>query len=159
MPDLISHAASAYLFRNLTSKLKVCQQQFFVLVLLGVFLPDLIARGSAVLDREIFLAAQYFHTPFACFFQTVVISCFFVKSQKATVFWALTTGWMLHQAFDIMQSVLGPGYYFILWPLSNQPFSFGLFPDSAWYCVAFLTTLAAFLTNKSLIKKIKAKIS
>ena len=159
MPDLISHAASAYLFRNLIPRLRICQKQFFILVLLGVFLPDLISRGAMVLAPDFLFIAQYFHTPFACFFQTFVISCFFVKSQKATVFWALTTGWMLHQAFDIMQSVLGPGYYFILWPLSNQSVSFGLFPDSAWYCVAFLTTLAAFLTNKSLIKKIKAKIS
>ena len=153
MPDLISHAASAYLFRNLTLKLRVCQQPFFVLVLAGVFLPDLIARGSAVLDREIFLAAQYFHTPFACFFQSLIISCFFIQSQKVTVFLALTTGWMLHQGFDVMQGVLGPGYYFILWPLSYDAFSLEVFPDSAWYHVAFLTTLMAILTNKALIKK------
>ncbi|HAK38186.1 MAG TPA: hypothetical protein DCM60_08065, partial [Nitrospina sp.] len=97
--------------------------------------------------------------PFACFFQTFIISCFFVKSQKVTVFWAITTGWVLHQAYDVMQGVLGPGYYFILWPLSSQAFSFGIFPDSAWYYVAFLTTLTALLTNKTLIKRIKEKMS
>ena len=157
MPDLISHAASAYVFRNLASGLRVYQKDFFVLVLLGVFLPDFIARGSAVLAREIFLTAQYFHTPFACFFQTLIISCFFVKSQKVTAFWALTTGWLLHQGFDLMQGILGPGYYFILWPLSYDAFSFGVFPDSAWYYVAFLTSLVAILTNRELIKKLKQK--
>ena len=72
------------------------------------------------------------------------------------VFLALTTGWILHQAFDVMQGVLGPGYYFVLWPLSYDAFSFGVFP--AWYYAAFLTTLMAILTNKGLIKKIKEKI-
>ena len=159
MPDLISHAASAFVFRNLVPKLKICQKQFFVLVLLGVFLPDFISRGAMILTSENFLAFQYFHTPFACLFQTLIISCFFVKSQKVTVFWALTAGWMLHQAYDVMQGVLGPGYYFILWPLSSQTFSFGIFPDSAWYYVALLTTLTALLTNKTLIKKIKEKVA
>jgi hypothetical protein len=68
---------------------------------------------------------------------------------------AITTGWVLHQAFDVMQGILGPGYYFILWPLSSHTVSFGIFPDSAWYYVAFITTLAALLTNKTLIKKKK----
>ena len=74
-----------------------------------------------------------------------------------TVFLALTTGWLLHQGFDVMQGVLGPGYYFVLWPLSYDAFSFGVFPDSAWYHAAFLTTLMAILTNKALIKKIRKK--
>ena len=158
MPDLISHAASAYLFRNLTPELSVCQKQFFILVLLGVFLPDLISRGAMVLAPDFLFIAQYFHTPFACFFQSLIITCFFIQSQKVIVFLALTTGWILHQGFDVMQGVLGPGYYFILWPLSYNSFSFGVFPDSAWYYVAFLTTLMAVLTSKALIKKIKEKI-
>jgi len=159
MPDLISHAASAFVFRNLTPKLRICQKQFFVLVLLGVFLPDFISRGTMILASDFLLVGQYFHTPFACFFQTLIISCFFIKSQKVTVFWALTTGWVLHQGFDIMQGTLGPGYYFILWPLSYDAVSLGVFPDSAWYYVAFLTTLTALLTNKILIKKIKEKVA
>mgnify|MGYP004195461749 FL=1 len=159
MPDLISHAASAFVFRNLASKLRICQKQFFILILLGVFLPDLISRGAMVLAPKNFLVFQYFHTPFACFFQTLIISYFFIKSQRATVFLAITLGWILHQAYDVMQGVLGPGYYFILWPLSSQTFSFGIFPDSAWYYVAFLTTLTALLTNKALINKIKEKIA
>ena len=157
MPDLISHAASAYLFRNLTLKLRICQKQFFILVLLGVFLPDLISRGTMVLAPDFLLIAQYFHTPFACFFQTLIISCFFIKSQKVMVFLALTIGWLLHQVYDVMQGVLGPGYYFILWPVSHDAYSFGVFPDSAWYYAAFLTTLMAILTNPALIKKIKEK--
>jgi|TARA_B100000315_G_scaffold255116_1_gene297683 hypothetical protein len=159
MPDLISHAASAFVFRNLAPKLRICQKQFFVLVLLGVFLPDFISRGAMVLAPDNFLVFQYFHTPFACFFQTLIISSFFIKSQKVTVFSAITIGWVLHQAYDLMQGVLGPGYYFTLWPLSSRAFSFGIFPDSAWYYVAFLTTLMALLTNKTLIKKIKEKIA
>ena len=159
MPDLISHAASAFVFRNLAPKLRICQKQFFVFVLLGVFLPDFISRGAMVLAPDNFLVFQYFHTPFACFFQTLIISSFFMKSQKVTVFSAITIGWVLHQAYDLMQGVLGPGYYFTLWPLSSRTFSFGIFPDSAWYYVAFLTTLMALLTNKKLIKKLKEKIA
>ena len=75
------------------------------------------------------------------------------------VFMALTTGWILHQGLDVMQGILGPGYYFIFWPLSYDAYSLGVFPDSAWYYVAFLTTLMAVLTNKALIKKIKEKIN
>ena len=74
------------------------------------------------------------------------------------VFLALTTGWLLHQGLDVMQGVLGPGYYFILWPISHDAFSFGVFPGSAWYYVASLPTLIAILTNNALIKKIKEKI-
>jgi len=159
MPDLISHAASAFVFRNLAPKLRICQKQFFVLVLFGVFLPDFISRGAMVLLPKHFIVFQYFHTPFACFFQTLLISCFFIKSQKVSVFWALTTGWVLHQGFDIMQATLGPGYYFILWPLSHDAFNLEVFPDSAWYYVAVLTTLTALLTNKILIKKIKEKVA
>lgn len=73
------------------------------------------------------------------------------------VFLALTIGWLLHQVYDVMQGVLGPGYYFILWPVSHDAYSFGVFPDSAWYYAAFLTTLMAILTNPALIKKIKEK--
>jgi len=158
VPDLISHAASAYLFRNLTPKLRVCQKQFFILVLLGVFLPDLISRGAMVLAPDFLFIAQYFHTPFACFFQSLIISCFFIKSQKMMVFMALTTGWILHQGLDVMQGILGPGYYFIFWPLSYDAYSLAVFPDTAWYYVASLTTLIAILTNRALMKKIKEKI-
>ena len=74
------------------------------------------------------------------------------------VFMALTIGWMLHQRLDVMQGILGPGYYFIFWPLSYDAYSLGVFPDSAWYYVASLITLIAILTNKALMKKIKEKI-
>ena len=110
-----------------------------------------------VLAPDFLFIAKYFHTRFACFFQTLIISCFFIKSQKVKVFLALSTGWLLHQVYDVMQGVLGPGYYFILWPVSNDAYSFGVFPDSAWYYAAFLTTVMAILTNGALIKKIKEK--
>ena len=74
------------------------------------------------------------------------------------VFMALTTGWVLHQGLDVMQGILGPGYYFIFWPLSHDAYNLGVFPDSAWYYVASLTTLIAILRNKALMKKIKEKI-
>ena len=74
------------------------------------------------------------------------------------VFMALTTGWILHQGLDVMQGILGPGYYFIFWPLSYDAYSLAVFPDAAWYYVASLTTLIAILTNRALMKKIKEKI-
>jgi hypothetical protein len=153
VPDLISHAATAYIFRNLASKLRVCQKPFFVLVLLGVFLPDLISRATLVFFPKLFYLTQYFHTPFSCFFQTIIISCFFIKSQRLIVFYAITIGWVIHQTLDVLQGFVGGGNYVVLWPFSNKTFGFGLFPATEWMYVILITTLTALLTNKLFIKK------
>ena len=158
MPDLVSHAASAFVFRNIFIKLKSCQGNYFLMVLFGVFLPDFVSRGCIVIFPEFFHVSQFFHTPFACFFQTLIISCLFVREQRSMVFTGITFGWILHQLFDAFQITVGPGNYYYFWPIYDKPLSLEIFLASNWKYVAILTALAALLTDQKIIIWLKTRI-
>jgi hypothetical protein len=148
MPDLVSHAASAFVFRNFSLKLKSCQGPYFLMVIFGVFLPDFFSRGSMVIISEFFLVSQFFHTPLGCFFQTLIISCLFVREQRSMVFTSITLGWILHQLFDAFQITIGPGLYYYLWAFYDKALSFKIFLAGNWTYVAIITTLIALLTQQ-----------
>ena len=159
MPDIVSHLASGYLIRNFQNKSKIFQRAF-PLILFGLVLPDLFSRPYWIIGPGFFFTSHYFHTPFACFFQTLAITSFFAPVHRKLAFRALTFGWVLHQGFDLLQRSLDPGYYYIFWPLLNQPFRIGLFWAGNWPYVAIFTVLFAGLASKgfrfsirSLIKK------
>ena len=119
-------------------------------------MPDLIARSMVIFSNQMFLSAQFFHTPIACFFQSMAISCLFKKDQRAMVFYALTTGWLIHQAFDLLQ--LSPiEYYYLFWPSSDQTISIGLFYVDLWPWVAAITVFIAWLTSKKVMSFFSAK--
>ena len=158
MPDLISHAASAFVFRNFFLKLKICQGPYFLMVLFGVFLPDFFSRGSMVLIPEFFIVSQFFHTPLGCFLQTLFISCLFIREQRLRVFTAITYGWILHQIFDAFQITLGPGFYYYLWPLYDQPLSLNIFLAGNWMYVAIISTLIALLTQQKTLFWLKMRL-
>lgn len=147
MPDLVSHAASGFILRNFFPRRQSCKKAF-TLVLLGLMLPDLFSRTWWILGPGFSHTAHYFHTPFACFLQTFVIACCFVPGQRTLAFRAVTTGWVLHQTFDLFQGSLNNGFYYLFWPFYNQPVSFGLFWVGHWPYVAALTILAALFTRK-----------
>jgi hypothetical protein len=149
MPDLISHIAATYIFRDLFSKLRVCQNTFG-LILFGAILPDLISRGAGVLTPTFYLPAQFFHTPLACFLQTLLISCFFVRQQRLQIFNAITWGWVIHQCFDLFQFSLDDGGYYIFWPFYHQPVRLGLFWVEDWPMVALGATLVACITGRKI---------
>ena len=158
MPDLVSHAASAFVFRNIFLKLKSCQGNYFLMVIFGVFLPDFVSRGCIVIIPEFFLVSQFFHTPFACFFQTLIISCLFVREQRLNVFTGITFGWILHQLFDAFQITVGPGNYYYFWPLFDQALSLNIFLAGNWMYVAIITTLVAILTHQKTILWLKRRL-
>jgi hypothetical protein len=147
MPDLLSHAASAYLVKNVKPQSALFGKRYFGMVLFGVFLPDIVARGTMVLFPEWTLTAQFFHTPVACFLQTVLLSTLFIRKQRVRVFQALTLGWLLHQTFDLAQTNLGSGFYYVLWPLYDHPLRLGLFESSDWPWVALITVLMAIVSE------------
>ncbi len=150
MPDLISHFSSAFLFRNFFSRFWFAKKPF-VMLLFGVCLPDIASRGAFVLFPQLFFQAQYFHTPFACFFQSLTISCFFVRKQRYQVFKAVTIGWILHQMFDLLQKHVGPGNYYFFWPIYPDPLSLDLVWAQYWPLIALTTASIALLTSPSLI--------
>ena len=158
MPDLVSHAASAFVFRNIFLKLKSCQEPYFPMVIFGVFLPDFFSRGSMVIIPEFFLVSQFFHTPLGCFFQTLIISCLFVREQRFMVFTAITLGWILHQLFDAFQITIGPGFYYYLWPFYDKALSLKIFLAGNWIYVAITTTLVAVLTHQKTISWLKMRV-
>jgi hypothetical protein len=158
MPDLVSHAASAFVFRNIFMKLKICQGPYFLMVLFGVFLPDFVSRGSMVIIPEFFIVSQFFHTPLGCFFQTLFISCLFVREQRLRVFTAITFGWILHQVFDAFQITIGPGFYYYFWPLYDRALSLKVFLAEHWMYVALITTLVAVLTHPKTIFWLKIRL-
>lgn len=157
MPDLISHAASAFVFRNFFLRLKFCQGPFFLMILLGVFLPDFVSRGSMIIAPEFFLVSQFFHTPLGCFLQTLLICCLFVREQRSLVFTAITCGWILHQLFDSFQITVGPGYYYFFWPLYDEALSFDMFFARHWKYVALITSLIAALTHQRVVSWFKIR--
>jgi len=124
------------------------------MVLLGVFLPDIVARGAMAVFPEYTMQAQFFHTPVACFFQTILISCLFIRRQRFQVFKAITLGWILHQSFDLIQTTLGYGFYFPLWPLYGQAIKFPLLEATDWPGIAAVTALMA-LASEFLLKKMR----
>ncbi|QPJ63999.1 MAG: hypothetical protein G3M78_00685 [Candidatus Nitrohelix vancouverensis] len=155
MPDLISHAASLYVVKNCFVKSRVFSRSFFAMAMLGVFLPDIISRGVMKLFPAATMIAQYFHTPAACFFQALFISCLFVREQRYLVFWAITAGWVLHQVFDVFQHHLGPGLYFMLWPLYWEPIKIPLIQSTEWPLVAASTMTLAWVTGAVLARQKK----
>mgnify|MGYP001246578268 CR=1 FL=1 len=112
MPDIISHLASGYLVRNIQVKWKTFHYAF-PLILLGLVLPDLFSRPYWVIGPGFFFTSHYFHTPFACFLQTLAIASLFAPGHRRMAFRAITIGWILHQSFDLLQRSLDPGYYYI----------------------------------------------
>ncbi len=153
MPDLLSHAASAYLAKNIKPKSSLFSRRYFGMVLFGVFLPDIVSRGTMALLPELTLTAQYFHTPIACFLQTVLISSLFIRKQRLRVFQAVTLGWILHQTFDLAQTNLGAGFYYVLWPIYDLPLRVPLLQATDWPWVATITVLMAVVSEKLLKKK------
>ena len=99
MPDIIGHLASGYLLRNLQLTRETLRHAF-PLVLFGLILPDLLSRPYWIIGPGYFFTAHYFHTPFACFLQTLVLSCFFAPGHRKMAFRAITLGWVFHQSFD-----------------------------------------------------------
>lgn len=157
MPDLVSHAASGFIFRNFFPDWPSCKKAF-PLALLGVLLPDLLARPAVFLGPGFYYTFQYFHTPFACLLQAFIISCFFVSGQRVLVFRAVTLGWVLHQGFDLFQDSISPGYYYLFWPFYNQPMSLGLFWAGYWPWVTVATVLAALFTRKRFIAQARSRM-
>jgi len=127
------------------------------MMLFGVFLPDFVSRGSILVAPELFIVSQFFHTPLGCFLQTLFISCWFVKSQRALVFIAITCGWIVHQLFDAFQIIVGPGYYYFLWPLHDQALSFDMFLSGNWKYVAVIISLVAIVTHQKVISWLKMR--
>ena len=154
MPDLISHTASAYILNNLWTKWGK-HQIAFPMLLLGVFLPDILSRAAIFLGPEIYLTAQFFHTPLACFFQSTIISSCFIKDQQWLVLKALTLGWVLHQSFDLLQTSLDPLVYTVYWPFSARCVSIGPIWIGHWYYVAGITIFLAIITQQRILKKFK----
>jgi hypothetical protein len=159
MPDLISHLSSAFLCQNFFSRPWFFNKPYFLLVLFGVSLPDLISRGIKVFSPDLFIPAQFFHTPFACFFQAVFISCFFVQEQRYRAFYAISIGWILHEIFDSLQRHIGPGNYYLLWPVYPEPVSFNLIWAQYWPGIAIVTSLTALLTNKRVLIWIRQQLT
>lgn len=148
MPDLLSHIASVYIYRNIFPKLKLNRIAFWA-VLFGAFLPDLISRGIVLIDIRFYYSAQFFHTPFACLFQSLIISFLFVKHQRSIVFLAITIGWSFHQLFDLFQTSLDPFMYTVFWPVYVKPVRIGIFWSGYWYYVAGITVFFAIITMKN----------
>jgi hypothetical protein len=157
MPDLISHAASVYIFRDLFSKLRVCKSTF-VLILLGAILPDVISRGAMVLAPAFYFPAQFFHTPLACLLQTIFISCFFVREQRLQTFNAITLGWIIHQCLDLFQFSLDEGGYYVFWPFYHHPVRLGLFWVEDWPIVAVGMVLVACITGRKIAFRVKQRV-
>ena len=147
MPDIISHLASGYIVRNFRFKWETLQRSF-PLVLFGLVLPDLLSRPYWIIGPGYFFTAHYFHTPFACFLQTLVLSCFFAPGHRNMAFRAITLGWVFHQSFDLFQRSLDPDYYYLFWPLLTRPFRIGLFWAGNWPYVAGATVLFAVITSQ-----------
>lgn len=121
MPDLITHAAGAYLARRgfgLTG--------YAVLLYLGVMLPDLLSRPLHILFPRYTWAAAAFHSPAGVFLACWLIALFFREDQRRRVFCFLFGGGMLHELMDLGQKHLVGGYRWFF-PFSKKEFSLGFF--------------------------------
>ena len=147
MPELLSHTISAYLLKSFLPT-KETVRKGFPLILFGVFLPDLVSRGVVLISHDYYYQAQFFHTPFACVIQSMIISLLFIKQQRLLVFKSLTLGWILHQVFDLFQESLDPFMYAIFWPLSLKTFSLGIFWHGHWPFLALSMAILLLLITK-----------
>ena len=141
MPDLLTHFLSAYILGKWTIPSRAMRSIFY----LGSILPDIFSRGPVILlefilkkfPAEIFWFFANFHSPFAVFWISLLISQFFQKNRRK-IFFILFSGAGFHFFLDILQRHVEP-VYFWFFPFSWNKWEIGLFwADSSVYVIPIL---------------------
>lgn len=132
MPDLATHALSAYL---LTAPVR--ERLPALAAVSGSLLPDLLAQGLFAsawaldgatpgrLPEWVHDGAYLFHTPFALVLLCGWVALLLPAAHRRGGFLALSTGGLLHIGLDLLQDHLGPAPYHPLFPFSSLAWEAG----------------------------------
>lgn len=114
------------------------------LLLLGVILPDVIARVLDILlphQSIITWIQSALHTPVALISASLLLSFLFSQKIRKTVFLFLVSGVFLHLFLDFLQKTLKGGYLW-LFPFSFATFSIPLiWPNDSVFLIPLLLIL------------------
>jgi len=139
MPDTFTHIALPSLFsRFIKSPL------LLPVFLIGTVLPDYLREFlQLVLPVDYYSASFPFHTLVGVFFSSLLLTAFFVKEIRRSVFHSLLLGQVVHLLFDALQMHLCGGRLLLFFPLWKS-IELPLFSESHWmYLFAF--SLVSFI--------------
>lgn len=150
MPDLVTHAAIAYLFRVGTGRRHV---PAFVA---GSYAPDLLCRVPALfftmvnarvapMPDVLIYGWEPLHTPIGMLLSSFLLSRLFVPTQRNAVFGNLFGGMLLHLALDVLQEHWGVGHL-LLFPVTSWSYELAWVGSEDSVFAAPVLGLAALLT-------------
>ena len=138
MPDLITHVIPFYFLRKQLPA-------YFVLLMFGAVLPDLLSRGISIPGKWLLplrpnpemIPIHYYlepiHAPLCLLLIKYLLSLLFVESIRQRVFLMIMLGAFSHLILDAMQRTIeGNGLYWWLFPFSWQSYEFGLLWPEDW---------------------------
>lgn len=120
MPDLITHTAIPYLFKD---RLHISKGTPVFLV--GALLPDIISRIPLLLFPELFWIYATWHSPVLLILFTYLFSLFF-DNERSRIFYLLCFGSAIHLFLDLFQKSMTNGGYFLLFPFSWTDWQFNI---------------------------------
>lgn len=140
MPDLLTHAASALLWKAATRGPHVAS---FVA---GSLLPDLLSRVPSIaltmvdqrlmrLPDTLLYITGPLHMPVGMALSAYGLSLLFDEAQRRAVARGLMGGMLLHLALDLTQFHYGVGYS-LLYPLTKKTFELGWIGSEATVFIA-----------------------
>ncbi|MBI4567812.1 MAG: class I SAM-dependent methyltransferase, partial [Planctomycetes bacterium] len=103
MPDVVSHAAAAYLVGD-------GRRREIVLFVLGGILPDALTRAWVLLPKWGYEALTPLHAPVPMVAACALVSLFFAQAVRWEAFKLLLAGAFFHLFLDGLQAHLGGGY-------------------------------------------------
>jgi membrane-bound metal-dependent hydrolase YbcI (DUF457 family) len=137
MPDLFTHLATARLPAAF-----VRDRRIAALLVIGTFLPDLVAKGFMWVTRATDNFDAMTHSLLGLLLLSYGAALFIEERLRRPAFVALLGGGLLHVAVDLLKYNLGMGSATLFFPFSDRSFELGLIDPLD---VIFLAPLAAVL--------------
>lgn len=138
MPDLLTHILVPSLFKKKF-------QKYFLIVLLGAILPDIISKIPRFFLENRFYQWQWFfqtfHTLVGLLLLCLLTTFFFEEKERQAVFKFLLIGVVSHVILDSFQQhfALGTQGYHWFFPFTWQDFTIPLFwPETSLYFIPAL---------------------
>lgn len=138
MPDLAVHALLTGVvirpFRRLA--------RYLGPALLGSILPDLISRPVKMMHPALLDLGQGLHAPLIVMALAAALALAYPPGHRVGIAAAIGIAGLAHQAIDLLQDPVGPGYP-LLFPLSWQTFPQGpLHPEGSLLALPLLAAAA-----------------
>jgi hypothetical protein len=135
LPDLVTHASLTVLAIAAARRAR----RYLAPALLGSLLPDLLSRPLTMLGPATFDLGRALHAPLVTLAVAGALALAYPPGRRRAVAVAIACGCFAHQAIDLLQHTVDPGY-----PLL-APFSWRTFPQGPFHTEASLAVMPLLL--------------